>query len=80
MSAGSVNDPSKSHRSVTWTDPLRLFRTRLFLEPLDASRHASPSPATGRGHDHRAEPETEASSRAAKPSQLPLTRAAGCPS
>ena len=44
MSAGIVNDPSKSHRSVTWTDPLRLFRTRLFIEPYDESRHPGPFP------------------------------------
>ena len=34
--------PTKTRRSVTWTDPLRLFRTRLSQEPYDLFRHLVP--------------------------------------
>ena len=39
---GTAMAPTKTRRSVTWTDPLRLFRTRLSQEPYDLFRHLVP--------------------------------------
>jgi HSP20 family protein len=42
MATGTATAPTRTHRSVTWTDPLRLFRTRLSQEPYDLFRHLAP--------------------------------------
>jgi HSP20 family protein len=43
MATGTAKTPTRNHRSVTWTDPLRLFRTSLSQEPYDLFRHLAPS-------------------------------------
>lgn len=43
MTTGTSMAPTRTHRSVTWADPLRLFRTRLPQEPYDLFRHLAPS-------------------------------------
>ena len=47
MSAGIAINQNQSHQSVTWTDPLRLFRTRLSEKPYDPSRRVTPFPYPG---------------------------------
>ena len=38
MTNGAATTPARTYRSVTWTEPLRLFRTRLSDEPFNPSR------------------------------------------
>lgn len=42
MTTGTAKAPATTHRSVTRTDPLRLFRTSLFDEPFTLFRPFAP--------------------------------------
>ena len=42
MTYGTLTATAASRLRVTWTDPIRLFRTRLFLEPYDPFRQPAP--------------------------------------
>src|ERR1044072_3231714 len=42
MATGTATAPTRTQRSVTWTDPLRLFRTRLSQDPYDLFRRLAP--------------------------------------
>ena len=55
MTTGTATASARTHRSVTRTDPLRLFRTRLSAEPFNPSRPPAPR-RPAREHGPRAEP------------------------